>query len=934
LIEVLLVAGVAGLGAFVSATASAQDNERTITINAERMSIKAFLQFLSDKAGFAFVDEAGLDNGDITLIAGNITREQALEMLRSWLGQRKDGFMRVGPNQNIVRIMTLENIKKQGGVPIVVGNDPDKVPMTEEVVTQVIPLKRVRAADVRNEFRGLLTAEGQMYIEPTSNSIVLTDTSNVIHRVLVILKALDTSPSLELTLKVYSLKNANCEEVAQMIKEIFPKRQQQGGGGGGGQGGNNPGAMIRNFFGGGGGGPGGGGGGQGGGGGGGRRGGGGGAGAPGETALEQSDVNVSLDKRSNSVIVSAAKGQIELLDPLIKQIDETPIAISEDLRSFVLKNANPTDMAAVLQDIFQKPQTQTQGGGGGGGQGLRNFFGGGGPGGGGGGGGGAGANANDGPSRYIPDPKFTVDARTNAVIVSAVPSHMKTIEKLIHDLDDDGTFRQSMLVIPLKNADATNVAKILTDLLNAANTQRNNNQNASQIRGGTTTSLAELSGDVKVVADADSNALIVTTSPKNFSRLRQVISDLDRPRKQVLLETLIAEVTLDDSGSLGVQWSTNWIRDLAGRVGGTSSAGTFGGLGAISQGFQYLSTSDKLSVTIQALQTIGKLNVLSSPKILTMENQAAQISVGQDVPFINNSRVTTNGDTVNTVQYRNIGIILKVTPKINESGEVRMVVHPEVSEIGPQSEAVPISNGVSSPVFNDNFADATIVVNDGQTAILGGMIRNQLTETVNKLPILGDLPLVGIVFRTKSYDKNKVELVVLMTPHVVDDSEQLRRLTRQKRGEFPLVSTEALKDDLEKWTHGLADDSAAKAYNRGTVYLESGHLPEAVDELERARDTAPQDAATHFNLGLAYGHKGDYDKAMREFNEATRLDPHDAESHYNMGAILWRRQDYNGAIHEFKACLALDPNHEEAQKWLGRAERAVKEVPMQQGDGK
>src|SRR5262249_28225802 len=159
-----------------------------------------------------------------------------------------------------------------------------------------------------------------------------------------------------------------------------------------------------------------------------------------------------------------------------------------------------------------------------------------------------------------------------------------------------------------------------------------------------------------------------------------------------LLECLVAEVTLDDAGQLGVQWQTNFTRDVAGRLGGTSTAGTFGGLGALAQGVQFISTSDKLGLTLQALPTQGKLQVLSSPKIIAMENQIAQISVGQDVPFINNSRITQNGDTINTVQYRNVGVILKVTPKINENGEVRMLVHPEVSEIGPQSEAIPISN--------------------------------------------------------------------------------------------------------------------------------------------------------------------------------------------------------------------------------------------------
>src|SRR5581483_4027755 len=311
---------------------------------------------------------------------------------------------------------------------------------------------------------------------------------------------------------------------------------------------------------------------------------------------------------------------IELIDPLVAEVDAAPVAVAEELRSFRLVNANPVDMTAILQDIFSKATTPGQGqnqqGGGGIGRFLQQMQQ---------GGGAAGAAGDTGPTRNIPDPKFTVDARTNSLIVSAVPAYMKVIEKLVRDLDEDSTFRQSVLVVPLKNADATNVAKVLTDLLNAAlqaaNQQRTQNQNANRVTGNTTTALAELSGDVRVVADADSNAIVVTTSPKNFSRIKQIISDLDRNRRQVLIETLIAEVSLDDKGELGVQWSTNWIRGIDSRAGGTSTAMSDLGLGALTDGFRYLSTSDKVSMTIRALQTTGKLNVLSSPKILTLENQ-------------------------------------------------------------------------------------------------------------------------------------------------------------------------------------------------------------------------------------------------------------------------------------------------------------------------
>ena len=1084
---VLIVAGVATLGALVSAPARAQ--ERTIEIKAESMSIKAFCDVLSREAGFMILDEVNV-TGDITLTTGRITAEDALELLRVCLAEHGWAAVRTG---DLVQIMKTEDVKKRGRFRVVISKDPDAVPETSEIVTQVIRLGRIKATDAKAAFDTLKSGEASSsFVEPTSNTLVVTDTQVTIKRLLSILKPLDESNHLELTIKPFHLKNTNAEEVGQVIRELFPKRPPP-------QPNQPPPTGTRQFF--------------------------GGAGramAAETAALENAEVNVSVERRSNSVIVAAAALQMELIEATIADLESTAVSVDLHVKTFTLKNATPADMAAMLQDIFAKPplpgntnvvvnrtfelagdvapvasatkapptrflpdpkftvdartnalvvsavksqmeeieklvekfdsdefqqgllviplkngdaqniarvvtdllnassyqrpnpnQGQVKGGmttavanlqndvkivadtdsnsllvttspknlpriqklveeldrerkqllqevrafilrnaspidvssvlqdiyskpivqgnpwAPAGGTFVSRFF----------GGvqshegerhghGTSGANPNDGPTKYLPDPRFTVDVRTNAVVVSAVKSQMDEIEQLVHELDSD-TLEQGLLVVHLRNADATNVAKIMMDLINSA---RNNVGFGQGARGGTTTALVALSYDVKIVADADSNSLIVTTSPKHFPRIRQMIQDLDRERKQVLLECLIAEVTLDDAGQLGVQWETNWTRDLTGRKGGTSTASTFGGLGALAQGFQFISSSDKLGLTLQALQTAGKLNVLSSPKILAMENQQAQISVGEDVPFINNSRITQNGDTVNTVQYRNVGVILKVTPKINERGEVRMMVHPEVSEIGPQSEAVPISNNVTSPVFNDNFADTTVVVNDGETAVLGGLIRNELNETVQKLPILGDIPLIGLAFRTKSVDKKKVELLVLLTPHVIDDAEKLRRQSRHVQEKFALVGEERIGLELETWTHGLEDGSALKAYNRGTVYLEAHRYDEAERALEEARSLAPQDAPTRFNLGLAYARAGRLVDAQREFEEALKIDPRDAETHFNLGSIHWRAQDYEAAAREFKACLQLDPLHEAAKKWLARAEAVHKDMTPAGGD--
>jgi type II secretion system protein D len=643
-----------------------------------------------------------------------------------------------------------------------------------------------------------------------------------------------------------------------------------------------------------------------------------GGGQPGATGqgAEQTEIQVSTDKRTNSVVVAATKEQIFLLDGLIAEMDKTPQATVAEIRAFRLENADARDLAAILMDLFKQPTTANrnlppnQQNMPGWVQQFMNQQ--------------AGVDANP----YAPEPKFTVDQRTNTLLVSAVASEMGVISELVKSLDKDQSLRQSVMVIPLHEGDATNVAKVLSDLLQAQ-TQIASGQpqgGGQQRVGGAATALnawsGDLSGQAKVVADPDANAVVVTTLPKNFPRIRAIVQDLDRVRREVLLECLIAEITLDDKGELGVQWSTNWIRDFASQPGGTSNAGVDFGLGALSNGFKYTSASQHVSTVIRALRTEGKLNVLSSPKILALENKPAEISVGQDVPYVTNSRITTNGDTVNTVQYRTVGIILQATPAINEDGGVRMKIHPEVSQIGPDSEAVTITANVKSPVFERNFADTTITVRDGETAIIGGMIRTDVNETTQKIPIIGDLPIVGRIFQNRVHEKKKTEIVVFITPHVIEDAETLRRRTRAASEEFTLAPAEIIQQEIERWTNGLDPDCAVSHYNKGTVYLEGARYDDAVHELEQAVAAAPRDAASRFNLGLALARKGDLERAELTLRAAIDLDPRDSEVHYNLGAVLWRRGEFGAAAGEFKTALQLDSKHEEARKWLQRAEAA------------
>ena len=935
--------------------------EAKLTFSFKRGSVQAFLGYLSREAGFTFIEEAGV-TGDFSAVAEKpLTRSEALEVLRAWLLPKGRTLLRTG---DVVRIVTMEEAKRRG-LPVKFGADPEGIHDSEELITQVMPLKYVRADEVKTQLEGLLSDQGKLLFEGTSNSLIISDTSASIRRFAQVLGALDRAVTAALHVKVYRLRNAASDEVARVVRELFTQPASTGGaanrgggnrggrggrGGGGGGGGPDFARMAEMFMG----------------------GGGGGGGQQGSGAT-MTPVNVAEDARTNSVVVTATADQLKLVDQLVAELDKDPDPVVTEIRAFRLENADATELAQTLNSLFQEQQqsgnqrggNQNQRGGGGGGNQpppwVRQFM------------GGAEAAPTEGNNRYAPQPKFTTDSRTNTLIASATQSHMAVIQKLVSDLDKDPTERAAVLVVPLQHANATSLSEVMAGVLaeqasggqgqnrNAQNRQgqnqnRNaqNRQNQQQSPFGNTSGFGGgnqqnqggggggmrfqqrapgdgstgtgLVGDVTVVPDEESNALVFTSSPRNFERLRQIVRELDTPRREVFIECLIAEVQLNDKGELGIQWNAAFENSLENAEEGTQSLGTDFGLDSLTDGLRYTTTSDKLTGLLRALKTEGRLNILSSPKILVVENASAELSVGQEVPYVTNSRVTTNGDTVNTIQYRNVGIILQVTPQVNDDGHVKLVVHPEVSSIAPDSQSVPISEGVRSPTFNRNFADTTIVIRSGETAVIGGLIQDALSETKFRIPFLGDVPVLGHLFGNTIKEVKKQEIVVFLTPHVIERAGQLRTATRVALAEFAYAPRAILDGQLARWLDGLDVDSHAWSYNRGTVLLETGRTEESIQTLLEAARRRPDHCSTRVNLGLALAHGGRLEEAERELRWAEQLDPRDPDICYDLGSVLWRRGDYLQAALAFRRALLVDPTHDEALHWLPRAQREADKV--------
>jgi general secretion pathway protein D len=254
-----------------------------------------------------------------------------------------------------------------------------------------------------------------------------------------------------------------------------------------------------------------------------------------------------------------------------------------------------------------------------------------------------------------------------------------------------------------------------------------------------------------------------------------VIQSLDVVPSQVLIEAVIAEVTLNDDLQYGVQWQL--------QKGGTPTASfsslITGGVAAAFPGFNYAVNAANIAATLSALNALTHVNVISTPSLMVLDNKTARLQIGDQVPITTQtatSTVTANTAIVNSVTMQDTGVILAVTPRINESGRVQLEIEQEVSSVVKTT-----TSNIDSPTIQQRRVKTTVVVNDGEVLALGGMIQDQASKTSNQLPLLGDLPGLGAMFSNRSNSVSKTELIILITPRVVRDGAESRLVTEEYR---------------------------------------------------------------------------------------------------------------------------------------------------------
>jgi len=449
----------------------------------------------------------------------------------------------------------------------------------------------------------------------------------------------------------------------------------------------------------------------------------------------------------NALIISDHASNIERLTQIVERID---VADNQTVEIVDLKDAWVEDMVALLEELAPDQI----------GKGAK------------------------GPNRVT----IVASERTNSLVIKGERETVSRVKVLIDRLDVPANRSGSTQVIRLAHSDATELAEILRNIIGEGD-QGNDSNNSVK---------------VSIQPDEALNALVIRADPSTMLEIKDIVASLDVRRLQVLIEAAIVEVSADftrelgselfvadaDSGNvpLGLTAPTGTLAQILSAIalnGDSDSTPTIPNLGSNPQilGGRINETGTSFGVLVRALATNGDVNLLSTPSITTMDNEEAKIVVGQNVPFRTGSTATGSNGTTNpftTIQREDVGLTLEVTPHIHDGKLVRLKVHQETSEVDPASLNAIGTDGTSDLITNKRTIDTTVLVDDQEVIILGGLIRDKETESDSKVPVLGSIPGLGFFFRNTSTTVEKQNLLVFLKPTVLDDRQAISDVTTRK----------------------------------------------------------------------------------------------------------------------------------------------------------
>ncbi len=445
----------------------------------------------------------------------------------------------------------------------------------------------------------------------------------------------------------------------------------------------------------------------------------------------------------NALIISDHAGNIERLTEIVQRIDVSDQSVVEIIQ---LKEAWVEDMIGLLEQVAPEQI----------GKGAK------------------------GPNRVT----IVASERTNSMVIRGEPGTIRKIIDLIKELDVPANRVGTIQVVRLAHSDATELAELLKNLVADQKTEGETGQDVP----------------VNIQADTALNALVIRANPSTMMELKEIISRLDVRRLQVLIEAAIVEVTTDFSRQLGTELA---IADTSGStlpIGLTAPSGTLANIlqalafdqvptnlnlgdAPLIAGGRINDNGKSFAGIIRALSSNSDVNLLSTPSITTMDNEEAKIVVGQNVPFRTGSTVSGSQGAVNpftTIQREDVGLTLEVTPHIHDGSLVRLQIHQEVSEVDQTSLQSIGSDGSADLITNKRTIDTTVLADNEEVIILGGLIRDKSTNTNTRVPLLGSIPVLGHLFKSSSKSTEKLNLLVFLRPTVLSTKEDVKAQTERK----------------------------------------------------------------------------------------------------------------------------------------------------------
>lgn len=408
------------------------------------------------------------------------------------------------------------------------------------------------------------------------------------------------------------------------------------------------------------------------------------------------------------------------------------------------------------------------------------------------------------------------DERTNSVLVRGEPNSRQRVIDMVKQLDRQQAVQGNTKVIYLKYAKAADLVEVLTGVGDSIQTDQQN-------------ALPALRKDISIKAHEQTNSLIVNAAPDIMRDLEQVIAQLDIRRPQVLVEAIIAEVQDADGMNLGVQWAnknagvTQFTNTglpittmMAGadqfrRDGTLGSAATtaLGGFNGIAAGFY----QGNWGMLMTALSSNSKNDILATPSIVTLDNMEATFNVGQEVPVLAGSQTTSGDNVFQTVERKTVGIKLKVKPQINEGDSVLLEIEQEVSSVADSASSSSSNLGAT---FNTRTVNNAVLVSSGETVVVGGLLDKSTNESASKVPLLGDIPVLGYLFRSNSTETKKRNLMLFIRPSIIRDRSQYQSASASKYHSFS--AEENKQRNVSNGEGGLLDNDLLRLPEGGNAY--------------------------------------------------------------------------------------------------------------------